>query len=429
MIEFEYSALQQKSETPNSIDSNFKKFSLEDLNFEVCFQKYIKKIESEEIGFFDLFSNSHHAKQCQKVFERFKEKKNFIQIGIGGSSLGPEMLVSALGDKKRRFEFINNIDPDYLADQLNGLELSESLFYVASKSGGTAETIAGLSIILSLLKEKGISEDQLNNYIVFVTDPKKSQLLDLAEQLKITCLEIPSNVGGRFSVLTPIGYLPCLFAGISIESLQKGASDIASKLKRYDSDLQKHAEFLINEMRNGVSQTVLMPYSSKLRNFSFWYVQLWAESLGKKLDRNGKIIEIGLTPIPSYGATDQHSQLQLFMEGPRDKVLKLIEVENFHNDFSLSNQIDLPSFKRLEKHKLSDLMHAELNGTKKALKENNRPFIVTKLPLLDEYHMAQLILFYESLTALMGEYFNINAFDQPGVELGKVFAYQFLEEK
>jgi glucose-6-phosphate isomerase len=162
-----------------------------------------------------------------------------------------------------------------------------------------------------------------------------------------------------------------------------------------------------------------MPYSSLLKEFSSWFVQLWAESLGKQ----GK----GLTPIPAYGATDQHSQMQLFMEGPEDKTLFLIEVEKFKNDFSLSNTIQGESFSSLAPYSLGTLMKAEFEGTLEALKENKRHVVHLKIPAVDEMSLGQLILFSECLTVLMGRMLKVDPFNQPGVEAGKKYAYSWLK--
>ncbi len=390
-----------------------------------------KIISNPKTQFFHTFERDELLVQTRSVFEKFKNRKTFVHVGIGGSSLGPEMLVSALQKNKTHFLFINNIDPDEMASQLEGIHPEETLFYFVSKSGGTAETMAALSIVTNFLMEKKIGKDQLKNYFVFATDPVKSELLDLGRELGIDLLEVPSDVGGRFCALTPVGYLPALFAGINVEQMIKGAMS-AQKVCLLDSaenPLLKSAEFLfqLKEKKN-ISQTVLMPYSSKLRNFSFWFTQLWAESLGKKKNTKGETVHTGFTPIVGYGATDQHSQMQLFMEGPQDKCLILIEVVKFGADFKLNSSLKTNALEKLSGYSLSNLMQAELNGTLKALAENGRPTLHIQIERNDEFHMGELILFFESLTALMGDYLKIDPFDQPGVEAGKIYAYQFLNQ-
>jgi len=388
-------------------------------------------ISNPKTQFFHTFEREELLKSTRAVYEKFKDKKTFVHVGIGGSSLGPEMLVSALQKNNTRFVFINNIDPEELASQLSGINPEETLFYFVSKSGGTAETMAALSIVTNLLQEKKIGKDQLKNYFVFATDPGKSELLDLGRELGVSLLEVPSDVGGRFCALTPVGYLPALFAGMDVGQLIKGAmsGQKICLLNSAENPLLKTAEFLFQlKQKKNISQTVLMPYSSKLRNFSFWFTQLWAESLGKKKNTKGEIVHTGFTPIVGYGATDQHSQMQLFMEGPNDKCLVLIEVVKFGADFKLDSTIKTKALEKLSGYSLADLMQAELNGTLKALAENGRPTLHIQIERNDEFHMGELIVFFESLTALMGDYLMIDPFDQPGVEAGKIYAYQFLNQ-
>ncbi len=394
------------------------------------FNQFKEIIQSEETGFFHVNQNQSLVDECRNIYKKFQHKRNFIHIGIGGSSLGPEMLIKSLKKNDRHFIFINNIDPEEIHDQLSKILIQDSLFYFCSKSGGTAETLASLAILTNFLQEKGINKEQLKNYFVFATDPKKSSLLELAKELDISYLTIPSNIGGRFTVLTPVGFLPALFANLDIDLLNQGAENIKIKLLNEDlknNILLQFASFLFTfKKEKKISQTVFMPYSSKLKSFSNWFVQLWAESLGKKKNLKGEVVHTGFTPIPSYGATDQHSQVQLFMEGPFEKVIIFLEVEHFENDYSLRNDFTQEGLQKLSGFTLAQLLRAELYGTLEALKENQRPYIHIKIKENNEHSMGELILFFESLTALMGCYLEINPFDQPGVEIGKKYAFKFL---
>lgn len=398
------------------------KLQLDQQELEKNIQAYQKTLSSDEIGFFRLPAERELFSSSQRVFELFKHKKYFIHIGIGGSALGPEMLLAALEISSGvEFIFVNNIDPDDLFKKLDKIDLKEALIYVVSKSGTTAETVAAMAILINLLSSAGIKEENFKDYFVFCTDPEKGELRKLSKEWDIKTLDIPSNVGGRFSVLTPVGLLPALFAGINIESLLEGAEDIRNHL--FDSNIGKDfyelAFWLKNLHDNGKRQTVMMPYSSLLKEYSSWFVQLWAESLGKE----GR----GLTPIPAYGATDQHSQMQLFMEGPNDKVLFLIEVEKFKYDFNLKNNISAECFKNLSPFKLSELMKAEFEGTLTALNENQRNVVHLKIPSLNEEYVGQLILFAECLTVILGQLLSVDPFNQPGVEAGKKYANEWLK--
>lgn len=391
-------------------------------DFDQTFKTYTATLNSPETGFFHLPQNKDLLAETKVVFEKFKTKKYFIHVGIGGSALGPDMFIKAFGSKLGvEFIFVNNIDPDDLYLQLQKVKIKEALIYVVSKSGTTAETVAAMSILTQELSKAGITESQYKDYFVFCTDPVKGDLRKIGASWKVETLSVPANVGGRFSVLTPVGFLPMLFAGINPDKVLKGAAEIQNAL----SDKTKGEEFFklgcwIKDLHDkGIRQTVMMPYSSLLKEFSAWFIQLWGESLGKE----GK----GLTPIPAYGATDQHSQMQLFMEGPEDKTLFLIEVEKFQHDFDLKNSVDTESFQMLSKFTLGTLMKAEFEGTLAALSENKRHVVHMKIPTLNEESMGQLILFSECLTALVGRMIKIDPFNQPGVEAGKKYAYAWLK--
>ncbi len=393
-------------------------------DFDHIFKIYQETINSPEVGFFHLPTNQILLKESLEVYECFKHKKHFIHVGIGGSALGPEMFIKALGsEKETQFTFLNNIDPDEFHRQLSTVNIKDALIFIVSKSGTTAETVAAMSILANELAKVGIYENQYSDYFVFCTDPVKGDLRKISAQWNVKTLTIPANIGGRFSVLTPVGFLPMLFAGINPQKVLKGATEIQAYLsdKTQGKDFYQLAFWLRDLHDQGIRQTVLMPYSSRLKEFSAWYVQLWAESLGK----NGK----GMTPIPAYGATDQHSQMQLFMEGPNDKTLFLFEIEKFFHDYELKNDISGQSFKLLSPFKLSTLMKAEFEGTLAALIENKRHVVHFKLPKLNEESLGQLVLFTECLTALVGKILDIDPFNQPGVEAGKKYAYEWLKSQ
>lgn len=393
--------------------------------------EFEKIINNPQFGFFHLTDRSELLNSTKEIYKKYQSKKHFVQIGIGGSALGPQMLVNALGDQTNcKFHLMDNVDSDYIQDVLNAIEIKETLFYVVSKSGGTAETIACYSIVRNELKKVGIPESEFKNYFVFCTDKNNGQLREHVDKHGYHSLEVPNDVGGRFSVLTHVGLLPALFFNIDIDRLFKGANEFKSQLLSSDLNsnplLQNaaHVAYLYIEKNPSVNQTVLMPYSSKLKDFSFWFVQLWAESLGKYSQEKKQ--NVGITPIPAYGATDQHSQTQLFMEGPHDKLMYLIHIKNRNNNFDLDSSLDLDSAQKLERFTLNELMLAEYTGSVKALGENQRNVVEIQLSELNEENLAALIIFYESLTALMGYYLKVDSFNQPGVEKGKIYAFEFL---
>ena len=384
-------------------------------------KSFLETINREDIGFYHLTDKGHFIDKTLNVCEKIKHKKNFIQIGIGGSALGPQLLVSSLSKSKdKNFYLIDNTDSDYISDILDGIDIQDSIFYVVSKSGGTAETIAGFITVRNLLLAKGISESNIGEFFIFCTDPENGQLRKYVNQHQYTSLEIPSNIGGRFSILTPVGLLPAAFMGVNIKELYEGANEIKQEIE--NTSLDENSLFLLSEkilsLKESLPQTVFMPYSSKLKDLSAWFIQLWAESLGK----NGK----GLTPIPAYGATDQHSQMQLFMEGPNDKLIMLLHLENKNENYSLDGFDELESAKKLSSYSMNELLEAEFLGTLKALAENSRNVIDIRMETLNERNLAKILMFLQCLTVTVGISMNINPFDQPGVEKGKIYAFEYL---
>ncbi len=408
-------------------DSSSKLFASEEMQKSLDFFK--QTIESKEIGFFRLTDEKRHLESAKEMYKKHSDKTHFIQVGIGGSALGPQTLIDALGSSKVSFFFMDNTDAEHISDTLKKIDPKKALFYVVSKSGGTAETMANFAIARNFLLEAGIKQEEFKNHFVLCTDPKSGHLRELAEKDGLDALEVPSDIGGRFSVFTHVGLFPALFAGINIDDLFKGANDIKSALLNENldaNDLIKTGAILAELFeKQNVNQTVLMPYSSKLKTLSHWFVQLWGESLGKIRKSDGK--NVGLTPIPAYGATDQHSQMQLFMEGPSDKAIMLLEVKNKASNFELKSDLDLEPAKKLESYNINQLIEAQINGTLKALADNKKNVIHISIERNDARHMGAMMLFFESLTALMGRYLDVNPFNQPGVELGKKYAYEYLK--
>lgn len=379
-------------------------------------------IERSDIGFFRFIQNKEHTSLSEKIAQKFQSKKLLVHVGIGGSSLGPEMLISALGARAgKRVQFVNNIDSDMLQRQMCEWNLSDVFFYIVSKSGGTPETLATLAIITNWLSQNQVQKKDWNQYIVLCTDPQKGDLRSLAQQLSLDCLEVPSNIGGRFSVLTDVGFFPATWVGIEIEKIRVGAQVMCQHILSSDENqniLTQTTQWILNHHKEGRNQTVLMPYSSTLKDFSSWWVQLWGESLGKE--------NKGLTPIMAYGATDQHSQMQLFMQGPQDKTMIMLEVESSHHSFTMDTGLDLAGTNQLKGFSLHELMKAEFAGTLLALKGENRPFAHLSIAKLTPEALGQLILLFQCLTVTVGLSLEVDPFNQPGVEAGKNFARDWL---
>ena len=374
------------------------------------------------MGFFRQPIDKGLATTSKTNARRFAHKKLLVHVGIGGSALGPEMLLSALGVQAgKRVQFINNIDPDMLNRQISQWTVEDTMFYVVSKSGTTAETMAALGIITSWLEKNGVTSTDWKEHLVLCTDPQKGDLRLLARELHLSCLEVPASIGGRYSVLSDVGLFPAAWAGINVDQLLQGAEHIKTFLIASDAKsnlLTRTALWIEHEAKAGRNLTVLMPYSSLLKDFTAWWVQLWAESLGK----DGR----GLTPVMAYGATDQHSQMQLFMQGPADKVMLMINVAHHPKDFPLHNSLNAAAAKALIPFSLGQLLEAEFAGTLKALSEANRPYLHFTIDDVSASSLGGLILFFESLTVAVGILLGVDPFNQPGVEAGKKFAQEWL---
>jgi glucose-6-phosphate isomerase len=405
-----------------SLKHSFPSAVAEKTSHEALLAKFQATVQRADIGFFRHTADKSVATLAKTTARRFAHKKILVHVGIGGSSLGPEMLLSALGvEDGKSVQFLNNIDADMLARQERRWVMPDTFFYIVSKSGGTAETLAALSIIVKWLEKNGVAESQWKEHIVVCTDPQKGELRQFAREHQLSCLDVPPSVGGRFSVLTDVGLFSAAWAGVNVDQLVHGAEAIKAQL--LDTSAEKNiltltAAWLEQQRAAGKNLTVLMPYSSLLKEFTAWWVQLWAESLGKD--------GIGLTPIMAYGASDQHSQMQLFMQGPADKTMIFLRTDVGGKDYPLASDIKLPGMQALAPFKLSQLMEAEYSGTLTALQESQRPLLDFAVGKVNAESLGGLILFFESLTALVGIASGIDPFNQPGVEAGKKYAHEWL---
>jgi glucose-6-phosphate isomerase len=351
--------------------------------------------------------------------------RDFVLLGTGGSSLGPETLIRALRSPhgEPRFHFMDNNDPQWFAWLLQSLDPEETLFYVVSKSGKTPETISQFLSSIKWMQGK-LKGDSWKKHFVLCTDPQSGDLRQLARLWQLDCLDVPPAVGGRFSVLTPVGLFPAAFAGLDIRALLEGAESVT----QWETVPLSHNPCALLARALAVEAavrpiTVLMPYSSQLNAFSRWFCQLWAESLGK----DGK----GLTPYPATGTTDQHSQMQLYMEGRRDKAIILVKVKSYAESLTLTlpkELEELPSFRELKDKSMLDLFHAEFSATRDALTRQGVPNATIELERLDERAMGALFYFWEWATAIAGAVTNVNPFDQPGVEAAKILTKRYLLE-
>lgn len=365
---------------------------------------------------------------------------NILVLGIGGSMLGGLAVTEALlkpywnqlSDEQRsglpKIFFLDNIDPDTISGLLSFLDLKKTLVNVITKSGDTAETMSQFMVIKDLM-EKTLGDDYRRN-IVATTDKKMGILRQLADQEGYKIFYVPDDIGGRFSVFSSVGLVPFALVGLDIDKILQGIKDIDLELKNTDIHQNIAAQFALvhylMDTKKGKRTTVLMPYSSRLKYISDWYVQLIAESLGKKVNRDGEVVNIGLTPVKAHGASDQHTKLQLFNEGPNDKVITFIRVNEFDTSLEIPKIFEYTGIGYLGGKTINDLLNAEADSTKVSLADNQRPTLTISIDKIDEYHIAQLLYMLEVQTAIIGELYNINTFDQPGVEQVKNYMYALM---
>jgi glucose-6-phosphate isomerase len=391
---------------------------------------------------------SEHVAGVKKIWASKAGKfDTMIVLGIGGSALGNIALQSALNspvynmlpaDARRgpRMFVVDNADPvafgsvlDLAAAQPGGL--SRTLFNVISKSGETAETAAQFMIVRDALR-RTLGANYGQN-IVAVTDPAKGTMRKICDAEGFATLPVPDGVGGRFSVLSPVGLFSAHACGIDIDALLTGAAEMDEICSRPDLAQNPAAMLatLLVELGQSKGKTnhVMMPYANSMYLLADWYRQLWAESLGKQYDLRKQEVFAGFTPIKALGATDQHSQVQLYREGPNDKVIGLVELEHFDHDVTIPSGLGIDALAYLEGKSMAGLLNAEKRATEFALVESSRPNYTIRFPKLDARHVGQFISLWQIATAFAGLLLNIDAYDQPAVELGKQATFGLMGRK
>lgn len=418
MLRLNYSNVMQDLVGQNGLtDNDFKGIDIQKIYDAIIHRK------SPELAFLDL--PEQDIASIKEIGRYAGEFDNFILLGIGGSALGPRSILEALSPfhnyhKKPRVFIYDNVDPLTLKNIMDTADLDKSLINVISKSGSTAETAASFMILSQRLQDLNLP---LERHLVATTDPEKGNLRKIVREYNLKSLPIHPDVVGRYSVLSPVGLLLAETIGIDSNELLRGAMYIGQRC--FSTDLKNNPALMFScslyllEKLKKRNITVMLPYSDRLKCLSEWFCQIWAESLGK----DGK----GLTPYPSVGTTDQHSQLQSWMEGPDNSIVVFISVEDYRADIEIPHIFgDVEGLNYLSGHSLSELIKIEQEATEIALTKNHKPNITISLPMLDEYHLGQLFHFFSIATAMTGFLYGVNPFNQPGVEEGKDLTYGML---
>ncbi|MBQ7351338.1 MAG: glucose-6-phosphate isomerase [Clostridia bacterium] len=371
----------------------------------------------------DILEIESVAKSCNHMTD-------FVVLGIGGSALGIKLLKHAFVDSlhknpKTKVTVCDNIDGDSMVSFLDSLNLKKTMFNVITKSGSTSETLTQMMIVIDRFKKKKI--DYTKHFVVTTTEG--IPLWNWAVSNGIPVLPIAKGVGGRYSILSAVGLLPARVMGLDIRGLLSGAKKSRENSFKADSSNIAYNCAYINHcyLKEGLTNLVTMPYSDRLAYLPEFFAQLWAESLGKKHNREGKVVYAGQTPIRALGVTDQHSQLQLYSEGIKDKLIMFVRVEKPQFDEKVEEA--LPFTQHLTGTTFNTLLDYEYNATAYALTSQDRPNYTLAIDVVNENTMGELIFMLEMMTAFMGEMLDVDAYDQPGVELGKIYTRAMLGVK
>jgi len=398
------------------------------------------KREAGEWGFCQLPYDMEAADRVLQMSSFLQGKcDDFVVLGIGGSALGGIALFRALchplynllprsnrGRTPRVF-FLDNIDPGTFKSVLDLIHLERTVFSVVTKSGSTAETVSQFLVIRQMLMER-IGKESVKEHFVVTTGSKQERLRALAEEEGYYLLSIPENVGGRFSVLSPVGLFPAAMSGIDILELLAGARYMDERCRT--NQLWQNPAYLggalhyLADVRKGLNIVVMMPYSDALIQVAYWFRQLWAESLGKAKTTSGEVVNVGQTPVVALGATDQHSQLQLYLEGPFNKLITFLLVGKSGETMPIPPQLEQrEELSYLGGHSLEELMKVEAQATQLALLKAGRSNMSLILPEINPFTMGQLLFLLEVQTVFASGLYDINPMDQPGVEASKHYIY------
>ena len=395
--------------------------------------------ERGELPFFDLPNDLEALQEIVSLSKQIQANfDNLVVLGIGGSALGTTAIFNALcychnlKDRQQRrglprLFVLDNVDPDGFSAHLAVCDPARTCFLVISKSGTTVETTSQFLVARQWVEE--CVGDSYRDHFILITDPESGILRELVHRENYRSCAIPSGVGGRFTAFTAVCLLPLACVGVDISRLLKGAADFSSfvcheTLETNPAYLNAVLQFLAYQ--KGLKTSVLMPYSDRLKDMADWFRQLWAESLGKKYSTDGSILHVGPTPVNALGTTDQHSQVQLYMEGPFDKIVTFIAVDEFEQNLQIPNYEASPKMSYLSGHSMGELIRVERQATAAALVRNQRSNCTIHVPGVTPETVGALIYLFEVQTLFAGYLFGVNPLDQPGVEEGKLFTYALM---
>ncbi len=437
-IRLDYNNMMKTSVADGFTEKDFANKSEEIKN---AFASVVEGRGKNMMGWTELAYNQDEV--VQDILETAKNiRKNyeyFVVLGIGGSALGPIAAFQALchlhyNDLNRRkrkgpkFYVEDNVDPERMVALLDVIDVEKTMFNVITKSGSTSETMTQYLIINNILKEK--LGDKAKDHIIATTSKTAGNLIKIAVKENYKTFFIPDGVGGRFSELCPVGLLPAAVNGIDIKGILAGAKYMdeqcsCANIKKNPALMAGLLQYMA--MENGKNISVMMPYADSLKFIADWYCQLWGESLGKNKTLDGKACNAGQTPVKALGVTDQHSQVQLYAEGPFDKVITFIGVDTYREEVKIPNGCEeFPNVNFLCGHSMNELIQAERKATEYAITKAGKLNHTIMLPQVNEFTLGQLLMFFMLKTAYAGAFLGIDTFNQPGVEEGKNATYALL---
>ncbi|NBX52712.1 MAG: hypothetical protein EBT63_03580 [Proteobacteria bacterium] len=384
--------------------------------FDICHisaQKLRKQIKNSEILSLNIVQQNDDLKEFKKLAKLSEGYKKVIILGVGGSSLGGKTLCSL--KFQNRIEFIESIDPVTINNQIKNIDFENAFFIVISKSGETIETICQTLIIIEQFKLRKIKN--FAQQFIFITESKNNSIGKIAQKINAKIASHPTKIGGRYSCFSIVGLLPSIIAGVNVSDIRDGANLMLENFLR-DDEIILSSAVQLKLYDQGYINNVIMPYIDDFKNFTDWYRQLWAESLGKN--------SFGSTPINSMGTIDQHSQLQLYLEGNRDKFFNFIISKNHKNDFKIK---DLAGCETLfGGKKLSKILEVEHQTTIEVLNQKKLPIRIFEIDDVNEKVIAGLMMQMFLETIIIAYAKKINPFDQPAVELRKNLAKEILKK-
>ncbi len=440
-IKFDFSGMRAENFENEKYGISYKDIMKISQDVDIAYYNVMDNESKETESYFNLVRAPQEVEEIKEYAKYIAENfENFVVLGIGGSALGARALFSALTKmdykkcddcrgKRPRWFVRDSISPEKFACLLNTIDATKTMFCVVTKSGGTLETLLQLNFVVAKLQET-LGQDFSKN-ICAITANKEGKLNKWAQENNVKTFYFDGNVSGRFSVFSVVGLLPAAVVGADIEALLDGANKMLERchsLKFFENPALYGAALQKIAMDRGCNVSYLMPYSDNLKIVAEWYCQLCAESLGKSIKKCLKTKYVGLTPVKALGTVDQHSQMQLCLEGPYDKVVTFIKVNRHDSDIEIKDVGTGLLDDYIYGNTLTDIVNTSQKATAKALLERDRFNRTIEIEEVNENTMGQLLMFFMIETSFMGALLNINTYDQPSVELIKTNIKDFLNE-